>query len=92
MREIMQLMERATNVRAPRFDIPFVVLLAYAYASEAWGALTGGAPLVTPLAVRTMHACIALDSSKAERELGVVFRDVADTFRDAADWQAAHMG
>jgi len=88
MREIMQHLEDATGAPAPRFDIPMPVLLAYAYACEAWGALSGGAPLVTPLAVRTMHAKIALDSSKAHRELGVRFRDVAETVRDAAQWQS----
>jgi dihydroflavonol-4-reductase len=87
MREIMQQLERATGAPAPRFDIPFAVLLAYAYSCEAWGRLTGGAPLVTPMAVRTMHACISLDSSKAERLLGVRFRDLAETFRDSVEWQ-----
>ncbi|MFN2425956.1 MAG: NAD-dependent epimerase/dehydratase family protein [Candidatus Binatia bacterium] len=92
MREIMQHLEAVTGAKAPRFDIPMPVLLAYAYACEAWGALTGGAPLVTPLAVRTMHACIALDSSKAERELGVTFRNLGETFRDSAEWQRQHVG
>jgi dihydroflavonol-4-reductase len=90
MKEIMQHLEAATGVAAPRFEIPFVVLLAYAYGCEAWGRLTSGAPLVTPLAVRTMHAQIALDSSKAARELGTRFRDVAETFRDSAEWQRQH--
>lgn len=92
MREIMQHLEVVTGVPGPRFEIPFGVLLAYAYACEAWGKLTGGAPLVTPLAVRTMHARIALDSSKAERELGITFRNVVETFRDSAEWQKRHNG
>ena len=62
MREIMTHLEQATGAPAPRFEIPFAVLLGYAYGSLAWGRLTGGAPLVTPQAVRTMHARIALDS------------------------------
>lgn len=90
MREIMDLLAEATGAPAPRLDIPFGVLLAYSYGCVAWGYLTGGAPLITPLAVRTMHARIALDSSKAERELGVRFRDLAGTFRDAVDWQRTH--
>jgi dihydroflavonol-4-reductase len=91
MREIMEHLESVTGARAPRYDIPMPVLLAYAYACELWGAITGGAPLVTPLAVRTMHACIALDSSKAARELGVTFRNVAETFRDSAEWRRQHV-
>lgn len=90
MREIMEHVEAATGVPAPRFDIPFGVLLAYSYGCEAWARLTGGAPLVTPMAVRTMHAKIALDSSKAERRLGVTFRDTAATIRDAVEWQRRH--
>jgi dihydroflavonol-4-reductase len=92
MREIMMHLESATGAPAPRFDIPFAVLLSYAHACLAWGKLTGGAPLVTPLAVRTMHARIALDSSKAKRELGVTFRDVAETIRDSAKWQRDNSG
>jgi dihydroflavonol-4-reductase len=89
MREIMTHLENATGASAPRFDIPFPLLLAYAYGCLAWGMLTGGAPLVTPLAVRTMHARIALDSSKARRELGATFRDVGRTIRESVDWQLA---
>ncbi len=90
MREIMELLAGATGAPAPRFDIPFSVLLGYSYGCVAWGRLTGGAPLITPLAVRTMHARIALDSTKAERELGLRFRDLTETFRDAVDWQRSH--
>jgi dihydroflavonol-4-reductase len=92
MREIMTYLEQATGAPAPRFEIPFAVLLGYAYGSLAWGRLTGGAPLVTPLAVRTMHARIALDSAKASRELGATFRDVAQTIRDSAEWQLDYAG
>lgn len=91
MREIMDHLEAATGAPAPRLNVPFPVLLAYAYACEAWGRLTGGAPLVTPLAVRTMQARIALDSSKATRELGVSFRDLRDTFDAAARWRREHL-
>jgi dihydroflavonol-4-reductase len=90
MREIMQHLEDATGAKAPRFDIPFVVLLAYAWGCEAWGRLTGGAPLVTPTAVKTMHAKIALDSSKASRLLGVTFRDVGSTIGDTVEWLRSH--
>jgi dihydroflavonol-4-reductase len=86
MHEIMGHLEAVTGVRGPRWTIPFAVLLAYGHASEAWARATGGAPLITPLAVRTMAARIALDSSKARRELGLSFRDVRQTFADSAAW------
>ncbi|HEY2775143.1 MAG TPA: NAD-dependent epimerase/dehydratase family protein [Candidatus Binatia bacterium] len=92
MRDIMKQLEAATGVAGPRYEIPHYVLLAYAYGCEAWGRLTGGAPLVTPTAVRTMHANIKLDSSKAERELGVRFRDTAETCRDSVHWQRENAG
>lgn len=90
MREIMDHLEAATGVRGPRFEIPFSVLLAWGHVAEAWAKRTGGAPLITPLAVRTMAARIALDSGKARRELGAHFRDVRETFRDAAAWWRDH--
>ena len=90
MREIMQHLEEVTGVRGPRVTIPFAILLAYGHASEAWAKRTGGAPLITPLAVRTMAARIALDSGKARLELDADFRDVRETFADAARWWQEH--
>lgn len=91
MREIMQHLEAVTGVRGPRTTIPYAILLAYGHASEAWARKTGGAPLITGLAVRTMAARIALDSGKAARELGTSFRDVRETFADATRWWQEHL-
>lgn len=90
MREIMDHLHAVTGVRGPRFEVPYALLLAYAHVEEARARWTGAAPLVTPLAVKTMAARIALDSSKAARELGVRFRDVRETFGDSAAWWQQH--
>ncbi len=89
MAELLAALEQVTTVRAPRFTIPHTVLLAYASCAQAWGKLFGGEVLVSPQAVRLMHAKIALDSGKAERDLGLRFRPLEETLRDAWTWQRA---
>ena len=46
--------------------------------------------LVTREAVRVLHERHRLSSAKAKRELGVTFRPLAETLRDAVTWQRAH--
>lgn len=72
----------------PRFYLPDTPALGFAWASERWGELTGKPSLVTVMAMHTMQARHRIDSARAERELGVVFRPLAETLRDCAAWTA----
>jgi len=87
MAELLTSLERLTSVRAPRLAIPHPALLAYAACAETWARLVGGEPLITREAVRLMHEKIALDSGKAERELGLRFRPLDETLRDTWIWR-----
>ncbi|MBI5505315.1 MAG: NAD-dependent epimerase/dehydratase family protein [Deltaproteobacteria bacterium] len=86
MAELLAALQRVTAVRAPRLTIPHPVLFAYAAGAEAWARLVGGQALITRQAVRLMHAKIAIDSRKAEYELGVSFRPLEQTLGDAWTW------
>ncbi|HYC00170.1 MAG TPA: NAD-dependent epimerase/dehydratase family protein [Candidatus Limnocylindrales bacterium] len=87
MQEILAALQRATGIGAPRIRIPHLALLAYAAAAEAWGRWTGSDVLITRTAVRTMHEKIMLDSSRAIRELGIVFRPFDETIGDSCRWR-----
>lgn len=86
MAELLASLERVTGRRAPRLVVPHPVLLAYAACAELRARLSGGQPLLTRQAVRLMHAKIALDSAKAERDLGIGFRALEQTLNDSWNW------
>ncbi len=79
-------LERVSGVRGPRMKLPHGLAMAYAWYQETKGRVTGKDALLTREGVRTMHAELAVTSTKAERELGVTFRKLNDTLRDVVRW------
>ena len=84
--EISQTLERVSGVPAPRLRLPYLPMLAFAYASKFMGRITGTPVLVTPEAIRTLQEGYDMSSEKAVRELGVSFRPLEETFRDEVAW------
>jgi dihydroflavonol-4-reductase len=80
---------RVTGRTAPTRRIPYAVLALVAAANEAWARATGR-PVLIGLAtyrnLRDQGRHNAYDSSPAERELGVRFRPIEETLRDATAW------
>lgn len=90
--DVMTLLESLTGVRAPRRRIPLPLLGLVALANEAWSRLTGRPVLLSWTGYRSLlreRLFATFDSSRAERELGVRFRPLADTLRDALAWYGA---
>jgi nucleoside-diphosphate-sugar epimerase len=90
--EAYRLLERVTGVAAPRRRIPTALLAVVATANELWARLSGRPVLIGLATYRTLREegpYSLYDSSKAERDLGVVFRPVEDTMRDAVAWLTA---
>lgn len=71
---------------APRLRLPAWLSLAVAWASERWSAWTGTPSLITVMGVKTLQAGLEARSTRAERELGVTFRPLEETLRDAVGW------
>ncbi len=88
--DILKGLERVTGIPAPKLRLPHAVVMAYAWAAELFGRLTGRNVLVTREAVRALHAKLRWTSRKAERELGVTFRPLEDTLRDVVAWYRDH--
>lgn len=87
--EAYAILERVTGAPAPRRRLPMSLLAAVAAANELRARLTGRPVLIGLATLRTLreegpHS--RYDSSRAERELGVRFRPVEETLRDAAEW------
>jgi dihydroflavonol-4-reductase len=84
--EISETLERVSGVRAPRMRLPYLPMLAFAYASKFVGRITGAPVLVTPEAIRTLQEGYDMSSEKAVQELGVAFRPLEETLRDEVAW------
>ena len=87
-----------TAVKAPTLAIPDFIVVVYALFSELYARITKKPVLLSWAGVQSMrrerpHG--QFDSSKAERDLGVTFRPLTETFRDtfddyvARDWLAS---
>ncbi len=88
--EIFATLERVTGVKAPTLRLPHGAVMAYAFASELFGRLTRRPVLVRPASARALHAKLSWSSEKARRDLGISFRPLDDTLRDAVQWFRAH--
>ncbi|NDJ34409.1 MAG: SDR family oxidoreductase [Chloroflexi bacterium] len=89
---LAETLEAVTGQPAPRLTIPMPMALGMAWVSERAAALTGGDTLMTVAGIKTMQRGLTerVSSAKAERVLGVTFRPLSDTLRDAVDWYRAN--
>jgi dihydroflavonol-4-reductase len=90
LREILGACATLAGRRPPAVRLPHSVVLPAAFLAEGWARLTGGTPRMTVDEVRLARKRMFFTSAVAERELGYRARDVAEAFRDAADWFRAH--
>lgn len=84
--ELLEALERLSGVPAPTRRIPKTLALLYATVQELRAGLGGPPPNVTRERLHAVFAEHRWDSSKARRELGVSFRPVEETLRDAVRW------
>ena len=90
LREVLDAVMDAAGKPRIGFSMPPWLALGMAHASEAWARVTKGTPMVPLEGVRMLLEHFRPSSAKAERELGVTFRPLADTIRDVVAWYGAH--
>jgi len=80
---------RITGIAAPTRRLPTRLVGAIAALNEAWARLSGRPVLIGLATYRNLRDTgphNLYDSSRAERELDVVFRPLEETLRDAVAW------
>ncbi len=82
----------APGVPGPRRRVPAPGAMAGATASEAVARGTGRPTGTTREGVRTLLDARTVSSAKAQRELGVTFRPLAETIADTVAWLRDHRG
>ncbi|AKI98753.1 nucleoside-diphosphate-sugar epimerase [Archangium gephyra] len=91
--EALAVLSAVTGLPAPGRRVPDALLGTLALLNEAWARLSRRPVLVSWQGFRTLRrerTNTAFDSSKAERALGLRFRPLEETFRDAVEWFATH--
>ena len=86
MKQAFAVLEEVTGVRAPKWQIPYLVAFCAAYADEAVSLLTRQ-PSKAPLAgVRMARHKMFFNPAKAIRELGLPQTPPKKALADAAEW------
>jgi dihydroflavonol-4-reductase len=86
-REILDILERITSIKAPRLGIPIWLALGAAYADEFLsGKILGRHPRIPVSAVKTAGKFRHFDCSKAVRELGFPQTPVEASLAKAVSW------
>ncbi|RMH13142.1 MAG: NAD-dependent epimerase/dehydratase family protein [Gemmatimonadetes bacterium] len=88
MSEFLALVESLTGLPMPRLRVPYAVAVGAALGSEALARLTGRRPASPLTGVRLARDPNTFSNRRAREKLGVTFRPLAETVRDAVAWYA----
>ena len=89
--QILQMLGQISGRPAPKVKLPYVPVLALAYASEFWARhVSHGSPRLNVTAVRMAHKYMYFDSSKAMQELGYAPSPVRQALNEAVEWFREH--
>jgi dihydroflavonol-4-reductase len=90
IREVLDAAMDAAGKKRIARSLPAWLALGMGHVTEAWASLTNSSPLVPLEGVRMLLQEFRPSSAKAERELGVTFRPLAQTIGDVVAWYGAH--
>jgi dihydroflavonol-4-reductase len=90
LREILDAATEAGGMKRIAFSLPPWLALGIGHMTEVWARITNGTPMVPIEGVRMLLQNFRASSAKAERELGVTFRPLAETIGDVVAWYGAH--
>lgn len=86
LQQILCLLQDISGLPAPRVRLPYLPILAAAYANEAIARVTRKEPLIPLAGVQMARKYMYFDSSKAVKELGLPQRPAQDALRKAVEW------
>jgi dihydroflavonol-4-reductase len=89
--EVVATMSRVSGLPAPRLTLPRPIALGMGWVNERVAQITGGEPLFTVEAARTIGNDVRMRSDKAMRELNARFRPYDETMRDTVVWMRQQM-
>jgi len=84
--ELIATISRISGVKQKMWHLPFPLIKAFSHLQMGMASLTGKPPLITPDWVAKYEFDWALDSSKAQREIGYHIRPLDQGVADTIDW------
>jgi dihydroflavonol-4-reductase len=76
-----------TGQPVPQWTVPYALALTFAWFSERWADhVSGSMPLATVTGVRLTRRCMFFDPAASLIELGLEFRPITESARDAVAW------
>jgi dihydroflavonol-4-reductase len=90
MKQALETLAEITGLRAPRFQVPYAVALAAAYADEAIAWLSTKPPKAPLAGVRMAKHKMWFNPAKAIRELGLPQTPPRQALADAVEWFRAN--
>jgi nucleoside-diphosphate-sugar epimerase len=86
LKEILTIIARHFNKKAPWIKVPGPLVSAAAWIESVRSWVTGNEPMVTPQSARTAHEKFFYNNEKAVQKLGMRFRPLEDTL----EWCCTH--
>ncbi len=86
IREIADTLTEVAKIPKVKLNIPNFIILTLATFSDFFSKISGGKSSIPKNGIQTMQAKFQVDSSKAKRELGTVFRPISETLANEVKW------
>lgn len=90
LREIFQVLERISGIKAPTIEIPYGAALVAGYLSTAWARVSGSEPRAPLEGVRMAKKKMFVTHEKAAHHLGYQPGPAAAALKRAAEWFQAN--
>lgn len=88
--ELLRRLEAVSGIPMPKREVPYWVAYGFASLNEFWSNHVSHAPPRAPLTgVKLARSPMIFDNRKARLELGLTFRPLEDSLRDALHWMSA---
>ena len=86
IREIADTIAEVADIPKLKMNIPGFAISTLAALSDLFSKITGAKSPISKTGIQTLQAKLAVDSSKAQRELGAKFRPLSETLANEVKW------
>jgi dihydroflavonol-4-reductase len=87
LRQILEILEKITGIKAPRFNIPIWFAMTSGYVDEfIEGKMIGRYPRIPVAEVKASRKFRHFDCSKAVQQLGMPQTPIESSFKKSVDW------
>jgi dihydroflavonol-4-reductase len=86
IKQIADMLAEAAEIPKLKMNFPDFAIITLATFSDLFSKITGAKSPISKTGIQTLQAKLTVDSSKAKRELGTVFRPISETLTNEVKW------